>query len=584
MTAVEALRRLREWLEETHGSPFELRRHFFRRFFDSDLVASPGQWRTVAGGLIAIVASSSIVVMQAYFGKYRALLELDSPEPYRMAMLADHLFFIVLGMFLTALLTCLQWGSLFPALRDYLALAGLPLRARDIFIAKFLALLGFAGIFIVAVNLLPAAMLPAVASGRHQVLGGPSFVTLFVASSFASLLLFFVLVAVQGILLNILPVGLFPRVSLFVQATLLIGLLCAFPLTFAIAGLHGMMNQRPESALALPPVWYLGLDQWMLGNREPYVAELARRAILGLVGAAASAALAYLWSYRRHRIRVVEMPFEPESELAAWRRVRGWLADRFAPNLAGQAVLGFIVKTLWRSQQHRLVLTAFAGIAVALVFNGFVSLMTEGGFRGFEVRTPALRKLAVSIPLSLTLFLLAGYRYLFRLPVELRANWVFRVHEGGNRLRLLEAVERYLIWAGIVPVIALTAVVEVWLLGWWEGISAVIPALLAALILLEILLFKLERIPFTSSYLPGQRPLIETLLLYGVGVAIYISISSTLIASCLTEPPWLTTLCGLMTAGWAYARKARGEAWQLGRLEFEELEEPLVHTLGIERD
>jgi hypothetical protein len=34
---------MRQSLRETHGPTFELLRHFLRRFFDSDLVTSPGQ-------------------------------------------------------------------------------------------------------------------------------------------------------------------------------------------------------------------------------------------------------------------------------------------------------------------------------------------------------------------------------------------------------------------------------------------------------------------------------------------------------------------------------------------------------------
>src|SRR5215467_1562123 len=87
-------RKLQLWLEETHGIGFELRRHFFRRFFDSELVATPGQFRVVAIGAFAIFASLSIVMTQAYYHKYWALQALDSPEPYRLAVLADHLFLI----------------------------------------------------------------------------------------------------------------------------------------------------------------------------------------------------------------------------------------------------------------------------------------------------------------------------------------------------------------------------------------------------------------------------------------------------------------------------------------------------------
>src|SRR5215813_250699 len=136
--------RPREWLEETHDTGFELRRHFFLRFFDSDLVSTPGQWQVVAGGVLAVLLSLSLVYTQAYYHKYMQLDSLPTGEPQRLAMLADILFLITLAMFLIGLFTTMQWPSLFPGLRDYLALASLPVRMRDIFVAKFSALVAFA--------------------------------------------------------------------------------------------------------------------------------------------------------------------------------------------------------------------------------------------------------------------------------------------------------------------------------------------------------------------------------------------------------------------------------------------------------
>ena len=59
-----------QWLAETHSSSFELRRHFFRRFFDSELISDPGQAKVVAGGALALVLSLSFVFTQAYYRKY----------------------------------------------------------------------------------------------------------------------------------------------------------------------------------------------------------------------------------------------------------------------------------------------------------------------------------------------------------------------------------------------------------------------------------------------------------------------------------------------------------------------------------
>ena len=43
---------MREWLRETHGTWFELTRHFLLRFFDSEFVTAPGQITTALIGAI----------------------------------------------------------------------------------------------------------------------------------------------------------------------------------------------------------------------------------------------------------------------------------------------------------------------------------------------------------------------------------------------------------------------------------------------------------------------------------------------------------------------------------------------------
>lgn len=86
--------------------------------------------------------------------------------------------------------------------------------------------------------------------------------------------------------------------------------------------------------------------------------------------------------------------------------------------------------------------------------------------------TPALRRTAIAAPLALSLFVLAGYRFLFRLPVELRANWLFRVNEPGSTRKWLTAVERFLLWGAVAPVALGTLLLEVGLLGLRDGAGA----------------------------------------------------------------------------------------------------------------
>src|SRR6185436_6332269 len=100
------------------------------------------------------------------------------------------------------------------------------------------------------------------------------------------------------------------------------------------------------------------------------------------------------------------------------------------------------------------------------------------------------------------------------LPVELPANWVFRVNEAGNRRMFLAAVERFLLCWAVAPVVLITLPLEVAVLGPGLGSAVTVLCLLPSLALMELLLIRFDKIPFTSAYLPGQRPVIETIVIY----------------------------------------------------------------------
>ena len=391
-------------------------------------------------------------------------------------------------------------------------------------------------------------MLPAVMAGRYIGNGGAKMMGLFVSTCLASLFVFFCLVALQGVLLNIVPARHFPRVSLFVQGALFIALLGLLPLALSISGQYRWLQQRPEILWSLPPVWFLGLGQAILGNTEPLASDLGWLAMQALGASVALAMLTYVWSYRRHRVRVLETQVQPQSGAGWMARLGAGLAERSMPDPRERGIFSFVAATLGRSRQHRMVLTAFVALAGAVVVQGFLSLFLGLGFRGWEVKTFALRQAAVSAPLALSLFGLAGFRYLFRLPVELRANWLFRINEGGNRETFLRAVDRFLLWWGVIPAALVALPLEIAVFGPAGGIAAAVMCLLPSMILQELLLLQFQRIPFTSAYLPGKRPLVETVIFYGVGVAIYVSVLGAITVSCLEEPSYFLVEFGILLA------------------------------------
>jgi hypothetical protein len=478
-------------------------------------------------------------------------------------------------MIVSALFTILQWSALFPGLRDYLALAALPVRMRQVFVAKFTALLAVAGVVIAGAALPPSVIVPATMAGRYGGSIGRHVPGIFSAALLGGLFVFFTLVALQGLLLNLLPIRLFPRVSLAIQGFLLALLLAGLPIVFSIP-------DRPWPIYA-PPLWFFGIDQLVFGNVEPSMTRLSRIAIAALLTSAAAAIATYLWSYRRHRIRILESPsVESAAVLAYWPDA--W-SDSLLPGERSLGVFTFIAKNLVRSRQHRLILTAFAGLSIAFISEGFASIALAGGrFRAISASTESVRESIIAIPLAISLFLLTGFRYLFRLPVELRANWLFRIVEPGHATELLAGVERFLLFWGALPVAALTLPIEVRLLGIRTGLTATIECLLISLLLIEFLLFTFERIPFTSSYLPGRRPLIETVLKYAVAAGCYIWGFAGLVSFSAKTGASTLIFTAILAAGWWRLRHARLASRKIGRLEFEEVSEPAVQLLGIERE
>jgi hypothetical protein len=239
------------------------------------------------------------------------------------------------------------------------------------------------------------------------------------------------------------------------------------------------------------------------------------------------------------------------------------------------AVFSFIAKTLRRSQQHRLILTGFASLALALIVEGFL---------GISPNTRAYRQASVAIPLALSLFLLAGLRYLFRLPVELRANWVFRIGSEGHGAELLRGVEAFLYTSALAPLALLSAAVELALLGPRAGLAAGALTSLASLPLVEMVLLTFQRIPFTSSYLPGRRPLVDVVIAYALAAILYVSLLAALIALCMEAAASTVLLAAILLLIWYGLRHARRTSYEIHRLEFEELPETIVETLSIEKD
>src|SRR5262245_58020457 len=187
---------------DRHRQFWELVRHFFNRFFDRDSISTGSDPSTGVVQMLALLAVPGLRL-----GFYSRVGGVETT-------LSDHYFFVLYSMTVMGFLMVFAWDALFPDLRDYLILINLPIRYIDIFLAKVFALVGFTGLFAIAINFFSSLFFP---NAGHvlSVFGG----AIFIALAFVSL---------QGILINVLSPGAFRRVSPFIQMISVVLLLVTF--------------------------------------------------------------------------------------------------------------------------------------------------------------------------------------------------------------------------------------------------------------------------------------------------------------------------------------------------------------------
>ena len=566
---------MREWLQETHGVKFELTRHFLARMFDSELFAARGQWQTVAISLIAFILPA-FMLFGEYGKKYGHLAHLASPLPFRSAEVADILSLFTLLMAISGLVALMQWQSLFPSKRDFLALAGLPVRSRQIFAARFTAVLIFVAAVVLLISFPLTLVIPPQMMGRWA--KNPSLLASIAAFGVASCLacwfVFLGAMALQGALLHLLPRKLFSRVSVYVQGIGMAVFFLASLFSWTIGDWQPEMIARlPQFGQWLPPVWFAGLHEAMLGDGDVFFQAMKSRAWLAVATAAAITVVTYLLGFSRYRKLLVETHDDAHTR----HRSQLSLLRLLAPDPRGEAVLQFMARVLARSRTHRVVLLAYIGVALGLVFNSI--LLTHSLLYLKRWWYEAIQFIVLFWPLMLTAVILPGFRHAAAMPAELSANWIFQSTESLGRAQWMKAVERFVIVCLIGPIYLVLTPFSFSVLGWQLALRMTTLQLLVSLTMFEMMFNNWQQLPFTCSYRPGKRPVMaifaRVLGLLGVAVPL---LALTIRAASSFWQTWI--IYGALFAGiWIWTRRRRLDGWGENKLLYIDAE--TVPGLGI---
>ena len=490
-----------------------LTRHFFRRFFENDLISPAGDAHVGLSQVIGAFVTPGLLVVALVLFKY-ALVHTTWQHVIDLGF-DDALLYVALSMIVLGIAATITWDAFFLEARDHFILGILPVGHRLLASAKLGALGLFLAIFVGAANAVPTALVPILMLQRAD---GATFLhhwlPLTVAHAAATLLsgawAVLAIVALRGLLALLLPARAFRRAGPLMQGALILALLAWFVALpqFLDAG-RPVFDAGGWRRDWSPPMWFLGLWETLVGQPQPAFHALAGTA---LVVTPATAVLV--------AVLVLAIPARRQSDLQASgvvltgrrRPVGAWLGRLGGLLLARpleRASYGFTLAGLGRSTAHRLYLAAAAGAGLAWSASGFFWDYGRSGIEGLREPDPA----TLAMQPTIVLFLVVAVRYAITVPLTLPANWVFRVTERTPVRHYHAGARTAALVIGGLAVLLLAPVH--WAL-WGSDVAAYLGlvGLLYAWLVVEMMFCAQGKVPFTAAYVSGSIRLKTRWLLY----------------------------------------------------------------------
>ena len=552
---------------------------FLFRVVDRELLSASakGDVSKLLGQLASLLIYVSLLLAMAgiFFGGD------DMPAPQRLAASWGIEFFLIsTTMLVVGLFGVLSWDSMFPDRRDVLVLAPLPVRASMLFIAKLAAVATALSFAVVALHSFAGLVWPLVLAPTDSgVLGVMrSFVVYWIVMFAAGTFVLCSLLCLQG-LAALLPRRQFLQVSAILQLAAFCLLLSVYFLQPTIVTPEALATPRNQQLLAwLPSYWFLGLFQTLNGTVYPALIPWAWRGIVGLIIAATGAGVAFLLSYLRTLRKIVEEP-----DITAGARCGSWLPRFRDPTVT--ALVQFNIRSLFRSRQHRLILSFFSGLAFTILILYVKTPLAQRNLLSVSVTNPWRQ---VNVPLLVSSIVMMwfgviGMRVVFAMPTELRANWVFRLANTLGVSNCLKATRRSLFILAAGPVWVIWAVVLLWLWPWRQAVGHLVVLGLLGTILVEASLHGFHKIPFTCSYLPGKANIYYLFFGYAT-LSIFLLDRAALLELSALQNTAQFAILALALSTMAILTKWRTAAlsrYEGAELRFEEEETPAVLELGL---
>jgi hypothetical protein len=526
------------------------------------------------GLVLTILAMPGGFVSLLLLDKYASFLQwlrgMTNVDPLATSF-PDEYFFIVLSMTVTGAVAVWRWDAIFPDRRDYINLVPLPISTRTIFFANLVAVCFLVGLIAIDVNAASCILFPmVVAAMQTKFLFFLQFALFHAAVVvLASVFSFFAVFSLLGLLMAVLPVAILKRVSTYVRGVIVVYLVTLLCTSFAVPYNLWRANGRvPSWAYLFPSSWFLSLCQVARGRSTPALLKLSHLALPATGVCIAFALATYAIGYQRHFIRIPEMV---DSALTGRKLRRSPISDLLAVFALRTSFLRgsfpFVWKTLARSEMHRLVVTAAAGLGLVLASQAAMNAVQSSK----TLRQAGLTPDAISISYILTFFLIIGLRVVFEIPADLRSNWIFQLLIDRDRQECT-SLARNVILSVVLPLVALTAFpLYAYLEGWRVASLHTLVVAIWAILLTNIVLVRFRKLPFTCTLPLFKQHSIVILLSFCFGYLIYAVSIPEFESSALSKPLQLLSMVPVLAIAWLVPRFLERNAPEIERkLIFEE--------------
>jgi hypothetical protein len=510
----------------------ELARACLGRFFENEITAGMEDLKTPFFWLLSFLAVPGVFMPVSMAFTWDLVAALHGADELRLISRGDKTFYLGFAMIATGAVAAITWTSLLPDRRDGLIMGTLPVRPGVVVAAKLAALVAYLSIVAGAMHLLSSVAFGMLLGSRGTMAFAiRGVVAHFVASCAASAFVVLSITGVQGLMLAAAgprwSARLAPVLQVCIVALITVGFLglpilsVSVPDTLAASG----PNARAW-ILATPPLWFLGMYEWLLGAPGPVLTQL------GLIGGAALALSAtvtiacYPLAYARTMRAAVEQAGRPTRGRGR-RPVSDIAAALLARHPGTRAIVQFLLVTIGRVERHRFVMAASIGVAAVWGLPTWSSAWAH---------PPALpRGDLLALPLSTMTFLLVGARVAMAVPSDLRSAWVFALCTPAPR-HARAAAERSMLALIVCPIVAIFGPVYWYLWGARVAVLHTGVSLLLGLLLVEALLWRFTAVTCTRPWDPEALNLGKRWLPYVAAFVVFTVLIPRLEASLILDP------------------------------------------------